>query len=180
MRPLRYSINITLDGCCDHRVGIADEDVHRHAIENFDRADALLFGRVIYDMMEAAWRTPAPETPEWMLPFARTIDVKKKYVVSRTLDRVDWNAELVRGDLGQAVRKLKEQPGDGLLTGGVTLPFALAELGLIDEYEFVVHPRIAGHGPTLFAGMSKMVDLKLVSRQEFGSGAVVLRYEPRR
>jgi dihydrofolate reductase len=182
MRPLRYSINVTLDGCCDHRVGIADEDVHRHAVENLDRADALLFGRVIYEMMEAAWRLPVPAgtMPDWMEPFARTIDAAKKYVVSSTLDRVDWNAELVRGNLETAVRQLKSQPGKGLLTGGLTLPLALAELGLIDEYEFVVHPRIVGHGPTLFAGLSKLVDLKLVSRLEFGSGAVAMRYEPRR
>jgi dihydrofolate reductase len=181
MRPLRYSINVTLDGCCDHRVGIADEELHRHAVENLNRADALLFGRVTYEMMEAAFR-PA-ETgarPDWMEPFARTIDAAKKYVVSSTLDRVDWNAELVRGDLGQAVQQLKRESGKGLLTGGVTLPRALAELGLIDEYEFVVHPRLAGHGPTLFAGLTKLIDLKLVSRLEFGSGAVAMRYEPRR
>src|SRR6516164_3417120 len=114
MRPLRYSINVTLDGCCDHRAIIPDEDLHRHAVENLAQADALLFGRVIYEMMEAAWR-----------------------------------------------------------------PLALAELGLIDEYEFVVHPRLAGHGPTLFAGLSKHVDLKLLSRLEFRSGAVAMRYEPR-
>jgi len=113
-------------------------------------------------------------------PFARTIDAKKKYVVSSTLDRVDWNAELVRGDLGTAVRQLKEEPGTGLFVGGVQLPLALAELGLIDEYEFVVQPRLAGHGPTLFAGLSRYIDLNLVSRLEFGSGAVALRYEPRR
>ena len=182
MRPLRYSINVTLDGCCDHRVGIADEDLHRHAVENLERADALLFGRVIYEMMEAAWRGPAQPgaRPDWMEPFARTIDAAKKYVVSSTLDRVDWNAELVRGDLGKAVQKLKSESGKGLLVGGVKLPLALAELGLIDEYEFVVHPRLVGHGPTLFAGLSKLVDLKLLSRVEFGSGAVAMRYEPRR
>jgi len=115
-----------------------------------------------------------------MQPFARTIDAAKKYVVSSTLDRVDWNAELVRGDLGEAVQRLKQEPGRGLFVGGVKLPLALAELGLIDEYEFVVQPRLAGHGPTLFAGLSKHLDLKLVSRLEFGSGAVALRYEPRR
>jgi dihydrofolate reductase len=182
MRPLRYSINVTLDGCCDHRVGVVDEDLHRHAIENLERADALLFGRVIYEMMEAAWRPPAPAgaRPDWMEPFARTIDAAKKYVVSSTLERVDWNAELVRGDLGDAVRQLKREPGKGLFVGGVKLPLALAELGLIDEYEFVVHPRVVGHGPTLFAGLSKPLDLKLVSRVEFGSGAVAMRYEPRR
>ncbi|GAB4577928.1 MAG: dihydrofolate reductase family protein [Anaerolineales bacterium] len=181
MRPLRYSINITLDGCVDHRAGTTDEELHRYWAETLAQADALLFGRVTYRMMEAAWRPPASEAmPDWTKPFARTIDAAKKYVVSSTLDRVDWNAELVRGDLGQAVEQLKQEPGKGLFTGGVTLPLALAELGLIDEYEFVVHPRLAGHGPTLFAGLSKYVDLKLMSRREFGSGAVAMRYEPRR
>jgi dihydrofolate reductase len=182
MGPLRYSINVTLDGCCDHREGFPDEDLHRHAVENLNRADALLFGRVTYEMMEAAFRSPARTGPmaDWMEPFARTIDAAKKYVVSSTLERVDWNAELVRGDLGKVVGQLKQKSGKGLFTGGVKLPLALAELGLIDEYEFVVHPRLVGHGPTLFAGLSKRIDLKLVSRQEFGSGAVALRYEPRR
>jgi dihydrofolate reductase len=157
--------------------------LHRHAAENLAQADALLFGRVTYEMMEAAWRPPARtgERPDWMEPFARTIDAAKKYVVSSTLDRVDWNAELVRGDdLGKAVQQLKREPGKGLFVGGVKLPLALAELGLIDEYEFVVQPRLVGHGPTLFAGLSKPVDLKLLSRLEFGSGAVAMRYEPRR
>jgi len=182
MRPLRYSINVTLDGCCDHRVMIPDEDLHRHATENLAQADALLLGRVTYEMMEAAWRPPSPPgaRPDWMESFARTIDAAKKYVVSSTLERVDWNAELVRGDLGQAVQQLKREPGKGLFVGGVKLPLVLAELGLIDEYEFVVQPRLAGHGPTLFAGLSKLIDLKLVSRLEFGSGAVAMRYEPRR
>lgn len=186
MRPLRYSINVTLDGCCDHRAMIADEELHRHAAENLAQADALLFGRATYEMMEAAWRAPRTGVrpdwmADWMEPFARTIDAAKKYVVSSALDRVDWNAELVRGDdLGKAVDELKRESGKGLLAGGVKLPLALAELGLIDEYEFVVHPRLAGHGPTLFAGLSKRVDLKLVSRLEFGSGAVAMRYEPRR
>jgi dihydrofolate reductase len=161
---------------------IADEALHRHAVENIAQADALLFGRVTYQMMEAAWRHPARTgaMPDWTEPFARTIDAAKKYVVSSTLDRVDWNAELVRGDLGKAVQELKRESGKGLFTGGVKLPQTLAELGLIDEYEFVVHPRLAGHGPTLFAGLSKHVDLKLVSRLELGSGAVAMRYEPRR
>jgi dihydrofolate reductase len=157
MRPLRYSINLTLDGCCDHRAGSTDEELHRYWAEKLAQAEA-----------------------DWMEPFARTVDAAKKYVVSSTLDRVDWNAELVRGDLGKAVQQLKRESGRGLFTGGVKLPQALAELGLIDEYEFVVQPRLAGHGPTLFAGLSKRIDLKLVSRLEFGSGAVALRYEPRR
>src|SRR5690348_10231886 len=163
MRPLRYSINVTLDGCCDHRVMVPDEDLHRHAVENLDQADALLFGRLTYEMMEAAWRPPARTgtRADWMEPFTRTIDAARQYVVSSTLD-------------------LKRESGKGLFVGGVKLLQALAELGLIDEYEFVVHPRLAGHGPTLFAGLSKPVELKLVSRLEFGSGVVAMRYEPRR
>lgn len=186
MRPLRYSINVTLDGCCDHRAGIADEDLHRHAAENLAQADALLFGRVIYEMMEAAWRTPAetgvrpPWMADWMERFARTIHAARKYVVSRTLTQVDWNAELLRGDLGTAVRQLKARAGNGLLVGGVTLPQALAELGLIDEYEIVVHPRIVGRGRRLFAGFSAHVDLTPVGRVDFASGAVAMRYDVRR
>src|SRR3990172_8597771 len=186
MRPLRYSINVTLDGCCDHRAVVPDEDLHRHAAENIAQADALLSGPVTYQMMEAGWRQLArtgvrPDwMADWMEPFARTMDAEKKYVVSSTLDRVDWNAELVRGDLGNAVQQLKRVPGKGLFVGGLKLALALTEMGLIDEYEFIVHPKLAGHGPTLFAGLSKWVDLKLVSRLEFGSGAVAMRYEPRR
>jgi dihydrofolate reductase len=160
----------------------ADEELHRHAVENLEQADALLFGRVTYEMMEAAFRPPARTgaRPDWMEPFAWKIDAAKKYVVSSTLDRVDWNAELVRGDLEIAVQRLKRESGKGLFVGGVKLPLALAELGLIDEYEFVVHPRLVGHGPTLFAGLSNYLDLRLVSRLEFGSGAVALRYEPKK
>ena len=185
MRPLRYAINVTLDGCCDHRVGIPDEESDRYWAAQLERADALLFGRVTYEMMEAAWRQPATGTwpdwmADWMIPFARTIDGAKKYVVSRTLERVDWNAELVRGDLGEAVQQLKQEPGKGLFVGGVTLPLALADLGLIDEYEFVVLPIVAGHAPTLLAGLSERLELRLVGRQEFRSGAVALRYQPSR
>ena len=186
MRPLRYSINVTLDGCCDHRAITPYEEMHRYHTGNIARADALLFGRVTYGMMEEAWR-PVAETgvrpdwmPAWTEPFARKIHAAKKYVVSRTLDRVDWNAELVRGDLATAVRRLKEQPGNGVFVGGLTLPRALAELGLIDEYELVVHPVIAGHGPSLFAGLSTPLDLELVGRVEFASGAVAMQYRPKR
>lgn len=177
MRPLRYSINVTLDGCCDHRAMPADEELHRYAAETLQRADALIFGRVIYEMMESAFRATAPNSTD---PFVQTIDAAKKYVVSSTLTNVDWNAELLRGDLGKAVAQLKREPGKGLLVGGLKVPLALANLGLIDEYEFIVHPILAGHGPTLFAGLTKAVDLKLVSRKEVGSAAVAMRYEPRR
>lgn len=186
MRPLRYGINVTLDGCVHHEAGIApDEESMRYWTAEIDRADALLYGRVTYEMMESAWRRPASgEWPDWMgerdIRFAESIDSTKKYVVSSTLEpgEVDWNAELVRGDLEQAVRRLKEEPGEGLSVGGVTLPLALADLGLIDEYAFVVHPVIAGRGPTLFAGLRERVQLELVERQDFRSGAVALLYRP--
>ena len=178
MRPLRFSLNLTLDGCYDHAVGIADEELHRNAMEYIAQCDALLFGRVTYEMMLAAWRLPASwPMQDWMLPFAEAMDAAKKYVVSSTLKEVDWNAELVRGDLAKFVQQLKQQPGKGIGVGGVQLAMALTELGLIDEYQFVVHPRIAGRGPTLFAGLSQLVDLRLVGQQAFGSGAVALRYE---
>ena len=149
------------------------------------RADALLFGRVTYEMMESAWRRPTTGAwPDWMseweVPFAETIDRVKKYVVSSTLSGPDWNAELVHGDVHGAVRRLKQEPGEGLWVGGVTLPLALADLGLIDEYEFVVQPVLAGHGPTLLAGLRQRIQLELVDRHEFPSGAVAMRYRPTR
>ncbi|KAA9393697.1 deaminase [Kocuria coralli] len=182
MRPLRYSINTTLDGCCHHEAGVApDEESMSYWTAEMARADALLFGRVTYQMMESAWRKPASGTwPEWMeeweIPFAETIDRAKKYVVSSTLHEVDWNAELLGGDLGQAVEQLKQEPGEGLWVGGVTLPLALADLGLIDEYEFLVQPIVAGYGPTLLAGLHERIQLDLMDRHEFRSGAVALRY----
>jgi len=188
MRILRYAINITLDGCVDHRAGSTDEEQHRYWAEKLAEADALLFGRITYQMMESAWRPSSTgELPnwmaDWMQPFARSIDAAPKYVVSNTLSQVDWNAQLVRGtreELAQAIQQLKQQPGRTgrhISLGGVTLPLALAELNLIDEYEFVILPRIAGTGPTLLAGLPKHLDLQLVSQYKFASGAVAMRYQ---
>ncbi|WP_347754321.1 dihydrofolate reductase family protein [Agrococcus sp. ProA11] len=183
-RPLRYAINVTLDGCCHHEAGLLpDEESMRFWTTEIERADALLYGRVTYEMMESAWRRPVSGAwPDWMepweIPFAEAIDRTRKHVVSSRLTGVDWNADLVRGDLEQAVRRLKGQPGDGLAVGGVTLPLALADLGLIDEYLFVVQPVLAGRGPTLLAGLRARVQLELEDRHEFASGAVALRYRP--
>jgi dihydrofolate reductase len=182
MKPLRYSINVTLDGSCHHEAGLPPDEAYWTT--EMQRPDALLFGRVTYEMMQSAWRKPASGTwPDWMvdwqIPFAEAMDGAKKYVVSSTLDEVDWNAELVRGDLEQEIRRLKQEPGEGLWVGGVTLPLALADLGLIDEYEFVVQPVIAGYGPTLLAGLRERVELELVHRQELSSGVVATRYRPR-
>lgn len=111
---------------------LADEEMHSHAMDNLVQADALLFGRVTYDMMEAAWRPSAQtaELPDWMEPFARTIDAAKKYVVSSTLDHVDWNAELVRGDLRTAVEQLKQEPGKGLFVAGRDAPAGAGGAGI--------------------------------------------------
>jgi dihydrofolate reductase len=184
MRPLRYSINVSLDGCVHHEAGLQpDEESMRYWVDVMSKADALIFGRVTYEMMESAWRRPADGVwPDWMgeweIPFAETIDRAKKYVVSSTLTSVDWNAELLGGDLGQAVQRLKDEPGERLFVGGVTLPLALANLGLIDEYEFLVQPILAGHGPTLLAGLSNRVELELVHRHEFRSGAAAMQFRP--
>lgn len=184
MRPLRYSINVTLDGCCHHEAGLPpDDESMRYWTAEIERADALLFGRTTYEMMQAAWRRPASgEWPDWMgardIPFAEAMDRAKKYVVSSTLAAVDWNGELVRGNVGLAVERLKEERGEGLFVGGVTLPTALADLGLIDEYVFVVHPILAGHGPTVLSGLHDRIRLDLVERRAFPSGVVAHRYRP--
>lgn len=172
---------MTLDGCVDHRAGIPDSQTHEHAAEQIARADALILGRTVYRMMEDAWRPPVSEAmPTWTRPFARTIDEAKKYVVSSTLKAVDWNAELVSGDLRTEVERLKSMPGEGLYTGGVTLATALAGWGLIDEYTFVIHPRVVGNGPRLFEGVAEPLDLQLVDRLTFDSGIVAETYVPNR
>ena len=183
MRRLRYSINVTLDGCCDHTAVTPSEETHRWHERALARADAMLLGRTTYEMMQDAWRAPA-ETGKpadwmepWMLGFARTMHGIKKYVVSSTLKTVDWNAELVRGDLESAVQAIKDGPGGIIMTGDVTLPRALADLGLIDEWEFMVHPTVAGHGPHLFHGLAAQVRLRLTGRDELTGGQVVLHYE---
>jgi len=184
MRPLRYSINVTLDGCCHHEAGLPpDEESMRYWAAEMGRVDAVLFGRVTYEMMRSAWRRPASGTwPAWMeqgeIPFAETLDRSRKYVVSSTLTSPDWNAELLHGDLGPAVERLKQEPREALWVGGVTLPLALADLGLIDEYEFVVQPVLAGHGPRLLDGLRDRIHLELIGRREFASGAVAQRYRP--
>ena len=184
MRPLRYAINVTLDGCCHHEAGVApDAESMAYWTAEMERADALIFGRVTYEMMESAWRRPTTGIwPDWMneweTPFADAIDRTRKYVVSTTLSEVDWNAELVHEDLGEAIRRLKEEPGESLFVGGVTLPLALADLGLIDEYVFLVQPVLAGHGPTLLAGLRERIQLELLDRHQFRSGAAALRFRP--
>lgn len=175
---------MTLDGCVDHEAVEPNADMHAHAAEWIERNDVLLFGRVTYQMMEEAWRLDADGNPpdwmdDWMQPFSHTIDATPKYVVSTTLESVDWNAELLDySDLAASVRALKDQPGEGIATGGVAFPNALADLGLIDEYQFVVHPVVAGHGPYLFGGISRPLDLELIDSDDLGAGVTALRYSP--
>ncbi len=179
MRPLRYSINISIDGCCDHRAMMPDAQTHAHATQTIADADAIILGRTTYQMMEDAWRpsgTPS-EMADWTEPFARTIDAARKYVVSSQLSSVDWNAELLPSNFIAAIAQLKTEPGNGLYVGGVQLPLALADAGLIDEYEFLVYPTIAGHGPRPFDGLRENLDLKFVGRKDFESGVVALRYK---
>lgn len=178
MGRLRYTINVMLGGSVDHRAAMPTEDLHAFASESLGRADALLFGRVTYRMMEDAWRLPlARAVPEWMLAFAETIDAARKYVVSSTLDAVDWNAELIDpGDLSAAVRELKASVDGDVLVSGWMLPTALARLGLIDDYEFYQLPRVAGGPPHLLAGVGDGLDLDYVGCEERPGGAVVLRY----
>lgn len=176
MRPLRYSINVSIDGCVDHVAGIPDEESHRHSAKTIARADAIILGRTTYELMEF-WRTADGLEP-WLLPFKEAIDMAKKYLVSSTREPDGWNTEALTGDPIEEVRKLKEQPGEGLYVGGVTLPLVLADAGLIDEYEFVVYPAVVGHGPRLFEGLTKPLNLKRVETIEFASGTRAERYVP--
>lgn len=174
VRPLRYSINVSLDGCVDHMAGIPDEESHNHAAQTIARADAIILGRTTYELMEF-WRT-AKDLPPWMRPFEKSINAAKKYLVSSTRVPDGWNTEALTGDPVEAVRKLKEQPGDGLYVGGVTLPLALADAGLIDEYELIVSPTLVGRGPRLFEGLAEPLDLQLVGTTRFASGVRAERY----
>lgn len=174
MRPLRYSINVSLDGCVDHLAGRPDEETHQHAAQTIARADAILLGRTTYELMEF-WRS-AIDLPAWMVPFQESITAVKKYLVSSTREPDGWNTESLVGDPVETVRKLKQEPGEGLYVGGVTLPRALAEAGLIDEYEFIVYPTLVGHGPWLFEGLAAPLELRLVGVTEFTSGARAERY----
>lgn len=176
VRPLRYSINVSLDGCVDHMTGIVDEESHHHAAQTIARADAIILGRTTYELMEF-WRT-AEDLPPWMQLFKESINAAKKYLVSSTRQPDGWKTESLTGDPVEAIRRLKEQPGDGLYVGGVTLPLALADAGLIDEYEFVVSPTLVGHGPRLFEGLTKPLDLQLVGTSTFASGVRAERYTP--
>lgn len=172
-------MNVTLDGCCDHTQVIADEELHRYAIELLDQADAGLFGRVTYQLMERSWPAVASSGtgPQAIVDFARKLDRKPKYVVSRTLQQVSWpNSFILKGP--EEVAQLKAEGKTLLVTGGPGLGSTLDEMGLVDEYHLLIQPIVAGHGPRLLGGIHSRRDLKLAETRTFGSGVVLLRYTP--
>ena len=179
MGLLPFALNVTLDGCCDHRMGIADDELHDYFTGLMDAAGAMLFGRTTYELMESAWPQVVRDekAPRAMRDWARKLEAKPKYVVSASRRDFPWaNTFRVEGDLHEAVRQLKEKTPRGALVGSPTLGAALERLGLIDEYRLVVHPILAGHGPTLFQGLERSRRLELVSTKRLKSGVMALHY----
>lgn len=181
MGLLTFSINVTLDGCVDHQEGIADEETHAFFTRLMDEGGALLWGRVTYEMMESFWPAVAHgevEAPAAVREWADKLEVKPKYVVSSTRTHFSWtNSHHVTGELRSAVRKLKDVTPAGVLVGSGKLATELDRLELIDEYKFLVHPRIAGHGPTLYGeGLLSTRRLDLVSAKPLSNGAVAMHY----
>ncbi|MCW9705869.1 dihydrofolate reductase family protein [Fodinibius salsisoli] len=180
MRKLIAAINTTLDGICDHTAGIPDEEIHQHYTELLRQGDAILYGRTTYELMEF-WRTllenPSEEKP--MNDFAKAIDKIPKIVFSSTLKNVDWeSATIAKCDLKEKVLELKQQSGKDILVGSRSLIIQLMKLNLIDEYQFCVHPVVAGSGLPLFENINDRTILKLIKTKTFSGGAVTLYYEP--
>ncbi len=173
MGLLTFGLNATLDGCIDHTQAIADEELHDYWTQLMDRSGAMLFGRVTYELMEAAWPAVARDekAPRAMREWAQKLEAKPKYVVSRSRSDFPWqNTIKVEGDLREAIAALKAKTERGILVGAPKLSAALEELGLIDEYRIVVHPILSGRGPTLFHGLSRARHLELVSTHRLASG----------
>ena len=181
MGALTFSINVTLDGCVDHEAGIADDETHAYFTQLMDEAGAMLWGRVTYELMESAWPAIArgeEEAPPALREWADKLEVKPKYVVSSTRSDFPWtNSHRIIGDLRTGVQDLKDATPDGVLLGSGALATALDRMDLIDEYRFLVHPRIAGHGPTLYqSGLQSTRRLDLVSAQPMRNGVVAMHY----
>jgi dihydrofolate reductase len=180
MRKLIATINMTLDGFCDHTAGIADDETHQHFTELLRSADAILFGRITFQLMEY-WKSVVenPTGNNSTDDFAAVIDNISKIVFSRTLENVDWkNTELKREIVKEEILDLKQQAGKDILVGSPSLIVALTKLDLIDEYQLVVQPIILGSGLPLFKNITDRIDLKLLKTKPFGCGAIVLYYEP--
>lgn len=181
MRNVIFAINITLDGCCDHTKQVADDETHEYFTHLVREVDLLVFGRRTYELMVPFWPEIARKQSMSKAEneFARAFDASKKLVFSRSLDSAeDENTRVVRTNLHDEILKLKRERGKDILTGGVNVPSQLIELGLVDEYRFVVSPIVAGEGRRLLDGhsLSERLQLKLVGSNIFKSGCVALRY----
>lgn len=181
MGLLTFGMNLTLDGCVDHEEGIADDETHAFYTRLMDEGGAMLWGRVTYEMMESYWPAVARgdvEAPPALREWAVKLEAKQKYVVSSTRKDFPWtNSHLLVGDLRTGVQKLKDANPDGVLLGSGKLATALDRLDLIDEYRFLIHPRIVGHGPTLYESrLESTRRLELVSVKPFQNGAVAVHY----
>ena len=181
MGLLTFSINVTLDGCVDHEEGIADDETHDFFTRLMDENGAMLWGRITYEMMESYWPAVARgdvEAPPAVRDWAIKLDAKPKYVVSSERKDFPWtNSHHIAGDLSTSVQRLKETTAAGVLLGSGKLAAELDRLDLIDEYRFLVHPRIAGHGPTLYqTGLRSARQLELVSANPLRNGAVAMHY----
>ncbi|HZB12049.1 MAG TPA: dihydrofolate reductase family protein [Chryseolinea sp.] len=181
MRKLIFGINLTLDGCCDHTKGIADEELHDHYTQVLRNSDTFVYGRKTYQLMVPFWPDMAKAnsgSTKAMNDFAQAFDSVKKIVVfSRSLEKVEQkNASIVRTNLKDEILKLKKQEGKNILTGGVDIPSQLIQLGLVDEYHFVIQPLVVGEGRRLLESASLQERLQLVESKVFASGCVMLRY----
>jgi dihydrofolate reductase len=179
MGLLTFALNVTLDGCCDHREGIADDALLRYYTRLMDEAGGMLFGRVTYELMESAWPAVArdPKARPAFRTWARKLEAKPKHVVSTTRRDFPWsNTFRVDGNLREAIAALKRRTPRGLLVGSPTLSAALEQMGLIDEYRLAVHPILAGHGPTLFSGLNLSSRMTLLEARRLKSGVMALRY----
>ncbi|TGD95283.1 dihydrofolate reductase family protein [Methylobacterium nonmethylotrophicum] len=185
MGLLTFSINVTLDGCVDHQEGIADQETHAFFTHLMDKGGAMLWGRITYEMMESYWPAVArgdAVAPRAMREWAVKLEDKPKYVVSSTRKHFPWsNSHLMPADLRTSVQRLKDETPAGVLLGSGKLATELDRLDLIDEYQFLVHPRIAGHGPTLYqGGLTRTRRLRLVSAKPLRNGAVAMHYRRER
>jgi dihydrofolate reductase len=179
MGLLTFALNVTLDGCIDHREGIADDELHDYFTDLMDSAGAMLFGRTTYELMESAWPAIARDetAPRASRDWALKLEAKTKYVVSSSRRDFPWvNTIRVTGDLRESVQRLKDNTPRGVLVGSPMLSAGLEQLGLIDEYRIVVHPVIAGHGPTLFQGLDRSRHLELISTHRLKSGVMAMHY----
>lgn len=181
MGLLTFSINLTLDGCLDHEEGIADDETHAHFTRLLDECGAMLWGRVTYELMEGYWPAVASgelDAPASMREWAVTLEAKPKHVVSTTRTDFPWhNSHHITGDLRTAVQRLKDETPDGVLLGSGKLARELDRLDLVDEYKFLLHPMIAGHGPTLYQdGLPRTRRLELLAAEPLSNGAVAMHY----